>query len=180
MTILIAIFAIMSSCTNYPKCGQEDAIKLALEVCIKEVKYELAYKKFYKEEIDKIENSYLGQQSMEMLALFSMMSGGGSQDIKKSIEKTKKEAEREIRNIIEGESYKKDKYLKYVRHADSLVNISNIELINIRTTKIDKELKKCDCKADFVITGAIENEGVTINYTAQFTDDDTLFVEVEI
>lgn len=175
MTVLIAIVAIMSSCTNYPKCSQEDTVKLALGICIKEIKYELAYNSFYKEEIDALENSYAGQQ----LVFLSTMLSGGSENVSRKIEETKEEAQREIRNIIEGESFKKDKYLKYVRFADSLVGLSNIQLTNIRTTDLNKELKKCNCKADFVITGAIEYDGSTLNYTAQLTDDGSLFVEVE-
>lgn len=178
--ILLAFTVILTSCENYPKCGDADVVNLALEVCIKEVRFELAYNKFYEEEIDKFENSYIGQQTMEMLELFSMMSGGSGQDIQNNIEKTKKEAESIIRKIIEGESYSDKKYLKYVNYADSLVNLSNIQLINIRTTNINKELQKCKCKADFVISGSLENENVTITYTAQYTDDNVLYVEVDI
>ncbi len=177
LILLTLVIFTLYSCSYYPECNDEDVIEITLDFCINEIKYELAYNKFYKEEFEKFEDPL----NLEILSFLSMMDGGGSQDFKKALDEARKDAEKELRKIIEGNSTaeEEEKYSRFISYADSMVANTKIELINIRTTLLDKELSKCDCRADLIFQGIINNENITIEYTAYYTDDGFLLVEVD-
>lgn len=58
------------------------------------------------------------------------------------------------------------------QYADNILN--STELKNILTDKLDKDIKKCHCSAEIFNPSLIE--GITISYTAQYSEDGILNV----
>jgi len=53
-----------------------------------------------------------------------------------------------------------------------------VNLENIRTTKIDKDIKKIFCEGEVKVINSVETQTFNINYTAQYNEDGRLFVSV--
>jgi hypothetical protein len=177
--LFIAVVAMFMACTHVPECSSPEVVNIAIEGYKEEIRFELAYKKFYKDNFDELENTDGGKLTMQMLALFGAMEGKSMADLQKQLQAEKKQGEKEIRRIVEGKSDYSSKYAKYVVYADSLVNSAAFGLSTIRTTAIEPELQKCNCAAELVSSGATKFKTRTVKYSAQFTDDGTLFVEYE-
>lgn len=73
-----------------------------------------------------------------------------------------------------------EEYLDRILNAlDSLFHPTKLNLKNIVTAKVERELRKCECEAQLIYNDTIKNsEPVNINYTAQYTDDGNLYVRV--
>lgn len=80
-------------------------------------------------------------------------------------------------NKYRGQEEKLDKILIAL---DSLFHPKNFQLKNILISKIDKELKKCECDADlsFIDSTKHTEEPINVNYTAQYSEDGNLVVKV--
>lgn len=167
------------ACSYYPVCSDQEVLDLVVEVCVEELTIELAYNKFYNDEIKALEEqlqSRNGRMSMEMLEIMAMMAGE-SLDLQEKIRVAKHDAINEIEKIVRGASSFDQEYFPYVEYAEQLISESQIELVNIRGFDIDKEMKVCKCGADVFITGIINHE-FSLEYTAEYTLDDVLLVEV--
>lgn len=64
--------------------------------------------------------------------------------------------------------------LKAERHADSVV--ANTSLVNIRTTSIEKEIKRCNCTAQ-IVNGDLKK--IALTYSGQSTEDKEKSIYVE-
>jgi len=172
--ISIGVLFILTSCSKAPKCNDSDVVDRVKDICVREAKIQIAYDKLYEEDIYVLENTYTGKQMLEM---FSMMGGGSGAE--NTLKKMKEEASTRIRKMVEDENFKYEKYDKFIHFADSVINGSDIKIKNIRTSNIEEEIGKCNCNADFISTGRLENTGKIINYSAQITEDKVIYVEVD-
>ena len=82
-------------------------------------------------------------------------------------------------NGLDIEKYTDDERKKIEKDAESYATtiLSKSKVINIRTDKLDKDIKKCSCSAD------IENNELStieIDYTAQYPEDSNDKVYVEL
>lgn len=169
---MIPVFFI--SCNHAPKCDDEQVKKNAIEIVTKRLRYEIAYNKYYEDNIKEMENSYVSQQ---ILSVFSSANGMSSQEL---IEKMKLEAQDDIHAIIKGKKSLQKKYKVCISFADSAIANSNLYINNIRVNKIDNEIKLCECKGTVLnSTGNEQEEIATIVYTAQFSEDGVLNVIVK-
>ena len=178
--ILSLTLLLLSACSYYPECADKDVLDLVVEVCLEELTIELAYNKFYNDEVKELEEelqSSGGRMAMGMLEIMAMMAGESLPDLEEQIKITKRDAKREFGRIVRGAESYDQKYVPYLEHAKQLISKSNIVLVNIRMFAVDKELKYCECAADVIITGSINHE-FGVEYTAEITLDDVLLVEV--
>ncbi len=178
--ILSLTLLLLSACSYYPVCSDQKVLDLVVEVCVEELTIEIAYNKFYNDEVKELEEemqSSEGRMAMGMLEIMAMMAGESLPDLEEQIRITKRDAKRELKRIVRGAESYDQRYVPYIEHAEQLISQSNIELVNIRMFGIDKDLKYCECGADVIITGSINHE-FGVEYTAEITLDDVLLVEV--
>jgi len=81
-------------------------------------------------------------------------------------------------NGINVQNYIDEKRLELKKEAkikvEQIVAESTIELSGVRLTDKDEEIKKCECISEMIIDRENSRE---IKYTAQYTEDDQIYVE---
>jgi hypothetical protein len=162
------------SCSQAPKCDDEQVVQYATDIITKKLRYEIAYQKYYNEKIEVVNNSYVAQ---EFIGAFSSIVGMSSQE---AIDKSIKIARKDIQAIIDGEKDAGTKYIGYINFADSVIVTSELYINNIRIQKVDGEVKLCNCMADVNGTIAGDKLKEQIEYTAQYSEDGILTVKVNL
>ena len=72
-----------------------------------------------------------------------------------------------------------DENIKTVVDAvDEQIKSIEMTLVGIRTNEKNDEIKKCRCGGNISIANGSDEKSLSIDYTAQYTDDGELFVEV--
>lgn len=169
--LLFLFIPILLSCQKAPKCDEEGVNSTVIEICKQRLRYEIAYEKYYEEKISFMENSYLGREFAGMLS--DITSGT---DL---VEKSKQEAKNDIKAIIIGEKKAEKKYLFCINYADSVVSSYHYYIDNLRASKINNEIKRCDCEANlFIVNTEYEEKDTPIKFYVQYLEDGETFVKV--
>ena len=150
LPVIILLF--LFSCQKQPDCSssytKNTVVNLAKDIIVSEI----AFMNYY--ELD-MENP--------KKILFLLMTA----------KETKNKIASEIKNGTEIET----EFTEIIRTADSIYLGLKPELINIRTSSKQIEIKKCSCEANLRLS---ENEDIELNYTVQIIDSGEFFIDVKV
>lgn len=160
--VLSLVFLIFISCEKeQPSCSAPDVKNLAQEIIEEELIVSLSFSQY-------IDNHYLK---------FLNEVVKNSTDMEEIVEEEKEKIRKELNNP----NTKDSRYTPFIEKIKTLVyDEMKMEITNIRVSDINKELQKCNCKAQIVFTHSEDGDTKSedISYIVQINDEGETFVEV--
>ena len=148
-TLLLLFFVVGCGSSGAPECSSKDVQKMVLQIVT-----------------EQFQNKFTSQTIMTEFGIDPSLWGNPTYDSLKQ-------------QMKQGTAEEKSKIETIIRLVDKQLSSFSLSLEGTRTESCDDKTRKCQCGANLVIPGPNGgSKSFPIKYTAQYTDDGKIYVEV--
>ncbi len=169
LTTLVGCIFILNSCSNQPNCSDSETKEIAFGLTKEIFLTEFAFQSFV--EANPLHDWARGKDmnDPDVKNMFnkvmdlSMTNGQGVRS--------------EIKEAINNTTSELKYYEKHIENAKKQFSSLNPEILNIRISNKEEELKKCTCEAELSLNNG---NSVSLLYNVQINEEGETFVELQI